>query len=101
MAKQSKKSNRLSKIAILIVIAAILVFLFFNEYGLLKYYSVNQKLNRIEDEIVEAEKEIVRLESEIDSLRNNLSKIEQLAREKFNMLRKSERAIKFEIEKQN
>lgn len=73
-----------------------MLFLFFNDSGVIKYLSLKNKNESLEVEINQREQEIKNLEMEIDSLKNNAVKIEQVAREKYNMQRADEKAYKIE-----
>ena len=93
-----KSSSKLVRISIIIVLSAILVFLLFNDYGLIKYFQLKSQVGELEIKIEKAEIEIEKLAREIDSLKNNDGKIEKLAREKYNMHGKNEKAIEVEEE---
>ena len=73
-----------------------MVFLFFNDSGVLKYVSVKNKIDNIDSEIKKTETKINDLDMEIDSLQNSNVKIEQVAREKYNMQRADEKVFKIE-----
>jgi len=62
----------------------------------MKYISLKNKNESLDTEIKQKEKDIKNLELEIDSLKNNAVKIEQVAREKYNMQRADEKAYKIE-----
>ena len=62
----------------------------------MKYISLKNKNESLDAEIKQKEKDIKNLELEIDSLKNNAVKIEQVAREKYNMQRADEKAYKIE-----
>ena len=69
--------------------------MFFNKYGLLKYFELKQEIDLIETEIERSRNEINELEKNIESLENDESELEKVAREKFNMKKKNEKAFKF------
>ncbi len=76
-----------------------LVYLFFNDSGIVKYLKLKQQVNALNAQVDSANAENSRLQLEIDSLQNKVpAKIEKVAREKYNMIRKGEKAIKI-IEK--
>ena len=58
--------------------------------------SLKNKIKNLNTEIEKSENQINSLEMEIDSLKNSDSKIEQVAREKYNMQRADEKAYKIE-----
>jgi cell division protein FtsL len=89
-----QKGRKFVLIIIGIIFFAGMIFLFFNEYGILRYIKLNNQLNELNEKIGEVEKENRRLQAEIDSLENKVpAKIEQVAREKYNMMRPGERKI--------
>jgi cell division protein FtsB len=73
----------------------------FNDYGLVKYFSIRDEVNSLKQQLSEVENENERLKNEIDSLRKKIpAKIEQVAREKYGMKRENELRIEVdEIEK--
>ena len=86
----------LLRIFFLVVIIGAISFLVFNENGIIKYMKLKSELNRIDEDIRKAEDRIKTLQSEIDSLHTSKAKIEQVAREKFNMMKKNEKVFKIE-----
>ncbi|MFA7228132.1 MAG: septum formation initiator family protein [Melioribacteraceae bacterium] len=86
----------LFRIISILGIAVILLFLFFNENGILKYLKLKNEVKKLNEEILKAEERLRALDSEIDSLSFSRAKKEKVAREKFNMMKKSERAFKIE-----
>ena len=72
-------------------------FLFFNDYGIIKFIKLNNQVSELQMKIKEVEKENRRLQAEIDSLQNNIpAKIEKVAREKYNMMRQGESKVNVE-----
>jgi cell division protein FtsB len=94
MISLSKKA--LSTIIIAIVFFFALAFLVLNENGLLKYLKTRNELNSLDAEIRKTEDKIKSAEMEIDSLKTSKVKIEKVAREKFHMMKKSEKVFKIE-----
>ncbi len=71
-----------------------ILFLFFNEYGVLKFIKLNKQVNELNEKIQTVEIENKRLQAEIDSLENKVpAKIEKVAREKYNMMRPGESKV--------
>lgn len=84
---------KLAAAAVLFFITA--VILFFNKDGILKYIKLKNDVDKLKRRIAEVEAENKRLEGEIDSLQKKIpAKIEKTAREKYNMIREGETAIK-------
>lgn len=70
------------------------VFLLFNESGILKYLKLKNEVNELNNKIENLQEENKELEAEIDSLqRKEPAKIEKIAREKYNMQRPNEKSI--------
>ena len=76
-----------------VLFLAVCAFLIFNENGLLKYLKIRKELAQMEIQIRKAEEKLSSLEKEIDSLQTSKEKIEQVAREKFHMMKKNEKAF--------
>ncbi len=76
-----------------------LIYLTFNENGILRYVKLRRQLDSLNTQITKVKKDNKDLQSSIDSLQNKVpAKIEKVAREKYNMIRKGEKEIKI-IEK--
>ena len=78
---------------VLAVLIAIISFLLFNEFGIVKYFKLKNEIDGITLRIEEAEKNIEKMNAEIDSLNNSNIKIEKVAREEYHMLKKNEQAL--------
>ncbi len=79
-----------------IVVIGIL-YILFNEQGAFKYYSLKSEVDSMKVEFEKIKSENDRLKSEIDSLQKKIpAKIEQVAREKYNMKREGETVIEVE-----
>ena len=98
MKKESKKDRLLTWLYLAILVFLVL-FLFFNKYGLLKYFELKSEINSIEQEIERSKNEIEETEQSIKSLKNSDKELEIVAREKFLMKKKNEKAFKFEDKK--
>ena len=98
MKKESKKDRLLTWLYLAILVFLVL-FLFFNKYGLLKYFELKSEINSIEREIERSKNEIEETEQSIKSLKNSDKELEKVAREKFLMKKKNEKAFKFEDKK--
>lgn len=80
---------------IIVIIGAI--YIFFNEHGVIKYTGIKSQVDSIQVELEKVKLENERLKNEIDSLQKKIpAKMEQIAREKYNMKREGE--IKIEVE---
>jgi cell division protein FtsB len=83
----------------LFIIASIFIagifFLFFNNDGIIKYVKLKKQVNDLGEQLKSVEDENKRLQNEIDSLKQNIpAKVEKVAREKYNMIREGEKAVK-------
>jgi cell division protein FtsL len=76
-------------------------YLFFNEFGALKFIQLKNDVDSLQQKISKVDNENSALKAEIDSLkRKEPAKIEQVAREKYDMMRKGEKKIEMnEVEK--
>ncbi len=94
------KNNNLILISVITFIFIGLLYLTFNESGIIKYFKLKSEMNKLQTEINKAQSEKKNLENEIDSLEKKFpAKIERVAREKYNMSRKNE--IKIKVEQQS
>lgn len=84
------------RILISIFFGSGLFYLFFNENGILKYLKLKSEINKLNEDISNADMRIKNLEVEIDSLLSNKVKIEQVARERYNMMLPTENALRIE-----
>ena len=87
-------ANRKKKFVLYTFVVVLLLgflYMLFNEYGLLKYFKIKNELESINFQIEELKNENERLQNEIDSLKNKIpAKIEQTAREEYDMMRENE-----------
>jgi len=90
--------QKVLKIVYAIFILLILVFLFNNDNGFIKYFNLKKEITELEQRINNAQLHIDKLNSEIDSLQNNDYKIEQVARDKYRMKYESEIPVKINIQ---
>jgi cell division protein FtsL len=73
------------------------LYIIFNEYGALKYMDLRNEVDSMKTELEKTKLENEQLQSEIDSLKKNIpAKMEQIAREKYNMKREGEITIEVE-----
>jgi cell division protein FtsB len=86
-------TKNIKYLLVLAVLIAIISFLLFNEFGIVKYLKLRSEIKEIEFRIKEAEDSVVKMNAEIDSLKNSKVKIEKVAREEYHMLRKNEQAL--------
>jgi len=90
------KKKKIVFYTFLLVVIVGLSYILFNEYGLLKYFKIKSELEAINLQIEELKVENKRLQNEIDSLKNKIpAKIEQTAREEYDMMRENE--IKIDV----
>jgi cell division protein FtsB len=86
--------NNLKYIVFGILFIAGLMYLLFNESGVIKFLKLKEQVILLNEQISDVDKENKRMQSEIDSLKNKVpAKIERIAREKYGMIRKSEKTI--------
>jgi cell division protein FtsB len=94
MAKNKKKMVLYTFLAIIILG---LIYIFFNERGVIKYFGLKSQVDSMQVELEQIKLENERLKNEIDSLQKQIpAKMEQIAREKYNMKREGETLIEIE-----
>jgi len=90
------KSKYVLYLFLAIVVIGI-IYILFNERGVVKYMGLKSRVDSIQVELEKIKLENVRLKNEIDSLQKKVpAKMEQVAREKYNMKRKDETLIEVE-----
>jgi|SRR3990172_9941686 len=93
------KNKKIRNYFFLLLFIAGLTFLFFNEQGVFKYLKLKGEVKDINSQMEKVDKENKKLKDEVDSLKQKIpAKIERTAREKYNMIREGEKAIKIEEE---
>jgi cell division protein FtsB len=89
------KNKKFRSYLFLFLFLAGLAFLFFNDFGVIKYLKLKNQVKEIKTEIEKTEEENKNLEGEIDSLNKKIpAKIERTARERYDMQREGEKVIK-------
>ncbi len=76
----------------------ILTFLVFSSQGFYKYYSLNRKLQQLNMKIDSLKKVNDSLKIEIELINNSDEKLEQVARERFGMIKSGEKIYKIQID---
>jgi cell division protein FtsB len=84
------------RISVAVVFVAALAILFLHENGIIKYLNMKSEIRKIDRDIIKAEERLSAIEAEIDSLKTSKVKMEHVAREKFHMMKKSEKVFKVE-----
>ncbi len=93
------KNGRLKYLIFAIFFLAGLFYVFFNDSGILKYLKLRSQIKNLHEQISDVDRDNKHLQAEIDSLQKKVpAKIEKIAREKYNMIRKGEKTIQI-IEK--
>ncbi len=91
----SIKKNKIKYIVFFIFFLAGVIYVVFNDSGLLKYLQLKHQLNNLNEQISNVNSENKKIQEDIDSLQNKVpAKIEEVAREKYGMIRKGEKTIK-------
>lgn len=92
-----KKNTLNSKFRFILLIVIFLIgslYLLFNNFGLMKYMKLKNEVDSLSRELESIKLENDKLQSEIDSLKQmQPAKIEQIAREKHNMIKPTEKKI--------
>ncbi|GBD86481.1 cell division protein FtsB [bacterium BMS3Abin03] len=90
----AKSKKRFFVYGFLLIILIGIFYLLFNDRGLIKYFRMQNELDSLTEQVTNLEKENANLKNEIDSLKNKIpAKIEQTAREKYDMLKEGEMKI--------
>lgn len=88
------KKKKIVFYTFLVVVIVGVIYILFNEYGLLKYFTIKSELESINLQLEELKDENTRLQNEIDSLKNKIpAKIERTAREEYDMMKENELKI--------
>ncbi len=95
MKKKGKQKNYFAWFLFFLVII-LLLFLAFNSNGFFEYWKAVKRNENLTLQIQKAEEKIRKTELLIDSLKSSNKKIEQIAREKYNMLKPNEEVLKVE-----
>lgn len=91
-----KISPKIRFYSIVILLSAGVLFFIFNSNGLLKYMELKNRVSELQVQIDSVDRQNKMLEDQIDSLTRKVpAKIEQTARENYDMLRKGE--VKVEV----
>jgi cell division protein FtsL len=90
--KNIRKKNAL----ILLVVAIGLVYILFDQRGLIQRMRLASEKSDIEDRIEQLQKENASMQAEITKLQTDDKEIERIAREKYFMHRNGEKVIKVE-----
>lgn len=92
-------NNKFRLILFLVILFIGSLYLLFNSYGVIKYMKLKKEVDSLTKQIEEIKTENKRLEDEIDSLKRlEPAKIEQIAREKYNMIKPNEKKLDVVIE---
>ena len=93
----SKNKKKLVMYSFIVIIVLGLLYILFNERGLIKYYGLKSRVDSMQVELDKIKLENEQLKNEIDSLQKKIpAKMEQVAREKYNMKREGETLIEVE-----
>lgn len=88
------KNGKLKYVIFAVFFIIGLLYLFFNDSGVIKYLKLKQQVDSLNVQINNVNKDNQVIKEEIDSLQNKVpAKIEKVAREKYNMIRKGEKKI--------
>ena len=92
MAAKKRKGLFLYLIAVILIVG--ILYLIFNEHGIIKYSKLTKKVDSLNTQILNLQHDNEMLKNEIDSLKQEIpAKIEKLAREKYDMIKDGERTI--------
>jgi cell division protein FtsB len=90
------KNNKLGLVILGLILVVLSSFILFNDYGLFKYLRLKSEINKLNSDIERAQTIIDSLDHEIQLLKEDELKIEEVARERYNMKRSNEKVLKIE-----
>ncbi len=90
---KSDKLKIVKRILIIVILLISVIFLLFNEHGIIKYLRLSSEVDALNKEISDINSRIDSLEKEIGLYKNDLDKIEKAAREKFRMKGENEEVL--------
>jgi len=88
--KKKKEKSRILKLIYFVVLTISLGYLLFNNNGTIKYLGLKSEVRMLDYKINKSTRRIKSLKGEIDSLKHSDKKVEEVAREKYNMKKKNE-----------
>ena len=97
--KQIKKTSFINYYLITMVLSLFVVVLVFNDFGLITYFKLKNKQNQLDKELQQLLMQQNDLRSEINKLQTDQNYIEQIAREKFMMVKPGERIYRVNEDK--
>ena len=98
--KQIKKTSFINYYILTIVLSLFVVVLVFNDFGLITYFKLQNKQNKLDKELQQLLIQQNDLRSEIIKLQTDQNYIEQIAREKFMMVKPGERIYRVNEDKE-
>ncbi len=90
---KSDKLKIVKRILIIVILLISVIFLLFNEHGIIKYLRLSAEVDALNEEISDINSRIDSLEAEIKLYKYDLGKIEKAAREKYRMKSENEEAL--------
>ena len=93
--KKSNLRSRLIMFAIIVGVVFIVLSFFWNEYGFIRMWILERKIEKLEKEIVVLKVEKQDLLWEIDKMKNDPEYIKQYAVEKYGYARSDQKVIQF------
>jgi len=97
--KQIKKTSFINYYILTMVLSLFVVVLVFNDFGLITYFKLQNKHNQLDKELQQLLIQQNDLRSEIIKLQTDQNYIEQIAREKFMMVKPGERIYRVNEDK--
>ena len=93
----AKRKSKFVLYLFLLILVIGIIYIFFNDHGVIKFFGLKSKVDSMQVELKNVKLENERLKNEIDSLQKKIpAKMEQIAREKYNMKRGGETKIEVE-----
>ncbi len=92
--RRSRPATKRLSLPTIIIVALIFGFILFNKHGLWRLASLRREQVRLSEQIVELQARADSLRTDVNSLETDMAYIEQLAREKYRMVKRGEKVFR-------
>lgn len=92
--RRSRPSTKRLSLPTIIIVALILGFILFNKHGFWRLARLRREQAQLREQIVELHVRADSLRTDVNSLETDMAYIEQLAREKYRMVKRGEKVFR-------
>ena len=92
--RRSRPSTKRLSLPAIIIVTLILGFILFNKHGLWRLASLRQEQAQLNEQVIELRARAESLRSDVNRLETDMAYTEQLAREKYRMVRRGEKVFR-------